>query len=84
MHLSTQQMVRLKNRWLLVRIEFERDMVYAESPTAFPSKKELSRTIRDNLERCFGLAGTALDAQGSYLRVLHHLFRCCTYRSYTV
>ena len=51
-------MVRLKTRWLLVRIEADE---------IAPSRKELASAIRDNLLQCFGVAaaGAAYETQGA-------------------
>lgn len=62
-------MVRLKTRWLLVRIDYT-DTIYDDddvSEVNFPSKNELARAIRDNLIQCSGVAcsGAALDTNGT-------------------
>ena len=62
-------MVRLKTRWLLVRIDYT-DSIYDDNDmreVSFPSKNELARVIRDNLIHCSGVAysGAALDTNGT-------------------
>ena len=61
-------MVRIKTRWLLVRIDYS-DTANDDSDVkgvSFPGKNELARVIRDNLIQCAGIAcsGAALDVQG--------------------
>lgn len=50
-------MVRLKTRWLLVRIDYAVEI---------PTRNDLARAIRDNLLQCSGVAaaGAAYDTQG--------------------
>ena len=58
-------MVRLKTRWLLVRIEADE---------IAPSRKELASAIRDNLLQCFGVAaaGAAYETQGARVVLFLH------------
>jgi hypothetical protein len=65
-------MVRIKTRWLLVRIDFVNAMSVSDTDVkdvtgSFPSKNELARVIRDHLIQCSGVAcsGAALDTQGT-------------------
>lgn len=60
--IKTLDMVRQKTRWLLIRINYERDGV---SNFVF-LRKELSRAIHVSVIRCFGIAmsGAVLDTQG--------------------
>ena len=61
-------MVRVKTRWLLVRIDYVDTTTYDSDVknVSFPGKNELSRVIRNNLIQCSGVAssGAALDTQG--------------------
>jgi hypothetical protein len=72
-------MVRHKQRWLLVRIDFEADLKglvsdkldtatkkKGETTDDYPSKKELAKVIRNSVVACSGVAasGAALDTQG--------------------
>jgi hypothetical protein len=67
-----QTMVRLKTRWLLVRIVTSDDGKRSTSGSSGPSpnydvtKKELAKSIKESLEQCFGVAASAaaLDLQG--------------------
>ena len=64
-------MVRIKIRWLLVRIDYA-DTMNDDTDgkeACFPSKNDLARVIRDNLIQCSGVTcgGAALDTQGSSL-----------------
>ena len=54
-------MVRLKRRWLLVRVDSGKS-----KEDDFPTRNELSRAIRENLLDCFGDAsvGTANETRG--------------------
>jgi len=66
-------MVRLKTRWLLVRIDCydDEDEEESISSSAIPTRNELVRAIRDNLLQCFGVgaAGAAYDTQGACMSV---------------
>ena len=62
-------MVRIKTRWLLVRIDYA-DALNNHNDIKelnFPGKNELARVIRDNLIQCSGIAcsGAASDTQGT-------------------
>jgi hypothetical protein len=61
-------MVRIKTRWLLIRIDNVNNLDDGAENEAvgFPSKNELARVIRDNLIQCSGVAasGAAFDTQG--------------------
>lgn len=65
-------MVRHKNRWMLVRLDFasieEENMT--TSSILFPSTKDLMKAIRENIVSCFGIAATcaASDVQGKFLK----------------
>jgi hypothetical protein len=65
---SWRDMVRHKTRWLLVKLDFREDIKNKNKTieTEFPSKKEISFYIRQNVSSCFGIAadGAALDTQG--------------------
>jgi hypothetical protein len=77
-------MVRLKRRWLLVRIESKFDMLSNRSEaTTFPTKNELNRFLRDALVEYFGVAcssdasetqGTSRSLEG---RLMCHLYTHC-------
>jgi hypothetical protein len=61
-------MVRVKSRWMICRIDFERDIILNRQQTAttafdlginyFPSKKDLAAAIRSNLHSSFGDASS--------------------------
>jgi hypothetical protein len=62
-------MVRIKTRWLLVRIDYDHTMTdddNTDDVDNFPSKNELARVIRDSIVHCSGitLSGVASDTQG--------------------
>jgi hypothetical protein len=64
-------MVRIKTRWLLVRIDYAHHMNANDDDNTddvenFPSKNELARVIRDSIVQCSGitLSGVASDTQG--------------------
>lgn len=60
-------MVRHKSRWLLVNLDFQEHVKSKNKTNAtdFPSKKEISFYIRQNISSCFGIAanGAASDTQ---------------------
>jgi hypothetical protein len=62
-------MVRLKTRWLLVRVEGNNNNWNEnnnDTQLLFPSKKELARAIRENLLQCSGIATIgSVDTQGT-------------------
>jgi hypothetical protein len=66
-------MVRIKTRWLLVRIDYVDALSYngVVNGENFPSKNELARVLRDNLIQCSGIvcSGAALDTQGKLILV---------------
>jgi hypothetical protein len=65
-------MVRLKTRWLLIRIDNDGINDICSLENYFPGKKELAFAIRDNLVQCWGVAlsGAAMDTQGTYIQWL--------------
>jgi hypothetical protein len=56
-------MVRHKTRFLLARLSYDESV----ESKSFPSKKELSKLLKDNLIQAFGIsaAGAALDTHGA-------------------
>jgi hypothetical protein len=79
-------MVRVKSRWMICRIDFERDVILNRSETApttagalgsryFPSQKELASTVRANISSCFGdAASTAASITATQGTVYLYLF----------
>jgi len=68
-------MVRHKTRWFLVRLDYARDMVKAQSSRvvghadSFPTKKELAIAIRESLVSCFGQSSTTEAAREIQVRL---------------
>jgi len=73
---TVSTMVRHKTRWLLVQVDFEKDLCLPNTAKnhnddaqddAFPSRKELRNAIRESILQCGGVAasGAALDTQGN-------------------
>ena len=82
-------MVRIKTRWLLVRIDYA-DALNNHNDIKelnFPGKNEFARVIRDNLIQCSGIAcsGAASDTQGtSILPVDRFLISPVIYKNHRV
>jgi hypothetical protein len=86
-------MVRHKQRWLLVRIDFADDVQGlgggrfdsgnkikgAPTDDDYPSKKDLAKVIRSSAIACSGVAasGAALDTQGKTFSLFQHVLSLC-------